>query len=477
MKVGTRIFFSCLFIFSTCLYYPCNWIVETLRTRYLEGVEDPLVDQANILATLVAQEMQQDTFDPEQWYAAFTDIYALDPLARIYRLEKQQVDQRIYITDAAGIVIFDSRSRTTVGQDFSSWRDVHLTLQGKYGARTSKTGSKDTSSVLYVAAPILIDSAIAGVLTVAKPTTNITYFVHNAKLTFTGVAVVALIAAGLLSYLASWWITLPIKRLTSYAQRIRDNQPAVFPKLDSSEIGAMGKAFGEMQDALEGKHYVEQYVQHLTHEIKSPLSAIRGAAELLTEPMPSRQQGLFLANIKNESLRIQRIVDRMLALSALESRKSLLNKEEVGVPELLQQVLAGKQPQIVRKELQVLCQAPAGLKAFGDAFLLHQAMSNLVQNAIDFSPAQGLVTIRGVAATSGVRLEVIDQGPGIPDFAGTRIFEKFFSLKRPDSHRKSTGLGLNFVQQIALIHRGTIRVENLEGTGTRAVLRFPGPGY
>lgn len=476
MKVGTRIFISTLFIFSACLYYPSNWFVETLRTRYLEGVEDPLVDQANILATFVGHEMQNGSFDPEQWYAAFEEIYQLNPKAKIYSLIKQQVDIRIYITDQKGIIVFDSQKRKNIGLDYSKWRDVYLTLEGKYGARTTKSGVDHSSAVLYVAAPIRVDYAVMGVLTVAKPTTNITYFVHNAKLAFVSVVLIALFAASLLSYLTSWWITLPIGRLTAYAKRIGRNIPADFPKLDSSEIGEMGKAFEQMQETLEGKQYVERYIQHLTHEIKSPLSAIRGAAELLTEPMPKPQRDLFLSNIHSESLRIQQIVDRMLALSALESKKRIMSKENVALQSLFDEVLTSKQSLLIKKELHVDVEVQTGTTVFGDPFLLHQAMSNLVQNSIDFSPEKGTIKLRGKTGIKGTYLEVSDQGPGIPSYAMEKIFDKFFSLNRPDSNRKSTGLGLNFVKQIAKLHQGSIQVISLkEGIGTKSVLWVPGP--
>jgi two-component system sensor histidine kinase CreC len=125
------------------------------------------------------------------------------------------------------------------------------------------------------------------------------------------------LAAVFLSYIVSLWITRPIKRLTDYANAIRQGKRVEFPELDRSEIGEMGYAFAKMQETLEGKKYVEQYVQKLTHEVKSPLSAIRGAAELLEEKMEPGQRGRFLSNIRHEANRIQEIVDRMLELSAL----------------------------------------------------------------------------------------------------------------------------------------------------------------
>ena len=202
-------------------------------------------------------------------------------------------------------VIFDSQNKQNVGADYSNWRDVHLTLRGEYGARTTREDSGDPSSkVLYVGAPVRVNGDIAGVLTIAKPTTNINTFLKSAKPQIFKVGLLAAVVAVLLSYLVSLWVTRPIKRLTRYADDIRQGKRVEFPRLDRSEIGEMGHAFAKMQETLEGKKYVEQYVQKLTHEVKSPLSAIRGAAELLEENMPPDQRARFLNNIRHEANRI-----------------------------------------------------------------------------------------------------------------------------------------------------------------------------
>lgn len=470
MKVSTRIFFCYLIISAACLYYPFDWILDTMRTRYLEGVEDPLVDQANTLAAAVGMEMQLGIFEPQKWYGTFENLYDRQVSARIYQLLKKQVDTRVYITDDKGIIIFDSQEPSIVGQDYSQWRDVYYTLKGEYGARTTLVSPGDeNSSVLYVAAPIILDGKISGVLTVGKPTTNITWFVANAKLQVVVVAALALLVASLLSFLVSYWITRPIKRLTDYAIAIRDGNRPPFPKLDRSEIGEMGTAFENMQEALEGKNYVEQYIQNLTHEIKSPLSAIRGAAELMKEPMDDQQQTRFLGNIHNESLRIQEIIDRMLELAGLENRQRLMKRELVSVRVLIRTVIECMETVFAGKQLQVKVSIEDATVS-GDSFLLHRALTNLVQNSVDFSPDGATIIVRTETDPKMVTIMVIDEGTGIADFARERIFEKFFSLQRPDTEEKSTGLGLNFVLQVALLHGGDVRLENRDGPGAKAVL-------
>lgn len=474
MKLGSRIFFCYLIIFVICFSYPINWILDNLRTRYLEGVEEPLVDQANILAAVVGHEMQAGQFDPEKWYSALDNASSRSFSAKIYQLIKTDVDMRIYITDPAGKIIFDSQNKQNIGEDYTVWRDVYLTLNGEYGARTTPVDIDDPATkVLYVAAPILAGGRISGALTVAKPTTSINTFLKNAKPQIFRVGAFAMLAAIVLSYVVSFWITRPIKRLTRYANDIRQGKRADFPKLDRSEIGEMGNAFVKMQQTLEGKEYVEQYVQKLTHEVKSPLSAIRGAAELLEEKMEPAQRQRFLSNIRNEANRIQALVDRMLELAALENQKILKNMEPISVSNIFQSVYESKRAILKQKQLQLIIQVPENIEVKGDKLLLHQAFSNLIQNAIDFSPPHSEIKLSGQIETAVLAIVVEDHGAGIPSYATGKVFNKFFSLQRPDSGKKSTGLGLNFVQEVASLHHGKIELQNLAEKGVRVTMTLP----
>ena len=474
MKLGARIFFCYLAIFAACFYYPIDWVIDNLRTRYLEGIEDPLVDQANLLAELAGMEMEAGRFETQRWYAHFQRTYGRKLNARIYDLEKQRVDVQVYITDAGGKIIFDSIDQQNIGEDYSIWRDVALTLKGCYGARATRMDPEDeASSVLHVAAPVFVEGHLAGVLTVAKPTSAVNTFLAGAKPRIAQVGAAAVLAAILLSLGASFWITRPIIRLTRYAEGVSAGRRVALPRLDRSEIGDMGQAFERMREALEGKQYVEQYVQSLTHEIKSPLSAIRGAAELLDEEMPAKRRGQFMANISSEAGRIQDIVDRLLELSALENRKILKRVESVSLRPLLNTVLESRQPQLAGKQLTTEIDIAGDPWIQGDAFLLHQSVGNLVDNAVAFSPPGGRLKLAAKVEDRRLLLAVEDVGPGIPEYALGRVFEKFFSLQRPDGGKKSTGLGLNFVREVAALHGGSVTLENLPGQGARATLVLP----
>jgi len=474
MKLGARIFLCYLTIFAVCFYYPVNWMKDSLRTRYLEGIEDPLVDQAYLLAAWVAHDIETGHFDTKRLTLALAPVRQRHLAVQIYDLLKTDVDMYIYITDTKGKVIFHSADPKQVGEDYSRWRDVYLTLKGRYGARSTQADPDfPESSVLFVAAPIMIKNKIEGVLTVAKPVATVERFLEDAKPDIVNAAMLAGLAAVTLCLLASIWITVPIIRLKKYADDIREGKRVPSPKLGHDEIGEMGAAFVKMREALENRKYVEQYVQSLTHEIKSPLSAIRGAAELLEEKMPPEQRARFLTNIRNETGRIQNIVDRLLALAELENLTILNKTEKISFGSLVKAVLESKQPLYAQKRLTVAVNVVDDLIVEGDSFLLYQAIANLLLNAIDFSPVHGRIELALSQDDGLLHFTVTDEGPGIPDYACSKVFDKFFSLQRPDSGKKSTGLGLNFVKEIVTLHKGAVKLENNADQGAIAILTIP----
>jgi two-component system sensor histidine kinase CreC len=473
MKIRTRIILSFALIVGVGFYFLVHHILRELRPRYLEAVEEALVDQANILAALVESQIQDEKIPIAGLRTGLQQAAARRFEARIYRLTKTQVEERIYVTDDKGIVLFDSQGGKEEGRDFSRWRDVYLTLQGSYGARTTRLEPSDPrTSVLHVAAPLRRQGKIVGVLIVSKPTTNINFFLETARpqiLIAGGIAAVAVIVLGTL---LSLWVTRPIQKLTAYAQAVRDGRPAILPDVGGSEMRVMGEALEEMREALEGKKYVEHYVQSLTHELKSPLAALQGAAELLNEEMPMEDRRRFLANIRKEAERMSQIVDRMLKLASLEARRGLGPTEQVDLASLAGEAVSRLRPTWEKKGLKISIDA-MDCPTVGERFLLEEALGNLLQNAIDFSPPQGTIRIAVRATPEGARVAVEDEGPGIPDFAREKIFERFFSLPHPDTGEKSTGLGLSFVREIAALHGGRIRGENRSPCGAAFELTLP----
>lgn len=207
-----------------------------------------------------------------------------------------------------------------------------------------------------------------------------------------------------------------------------------------------------MRDALDGKNYIENYVQSLTHEIKSPIPAIRGAVELLEEDLSLKQKQTLLQNVHQESERISNIVDNLLFLSSLESRKYITAQDSIDIEQMLNEIKTKLTTLLLIKNIKLVIQGAADIQMYGDTNLIQQALMNIIQNAIDFSPVGSTIDLHVIQSDSGVEFKIRDTGSGIPDYASERIFERFYSLKRPENGRKSSGLGLSLVREIVLLH-------------------------
>jgi two-component system sensor histidine kinase CreC len=474
MKIRTVVFLTYALIFGVAFILLLGWIIDGLRPRYLEAVEECLVDTSVLAAEWLAAEAQPDgTLPTAILQTTFDRLKNRRFEARIYDLVKTRVDLDFYVTNAEGIVLFDSGQPGQVGEDFGNrWRDVRLTLKNQYGARTTRLVENDpTTSVLHVAAPILQNGKTIGVVTAYKPSDNADHFIAGATWKITQAGIVAGTVVVLFSLLLSFWISAPIERLTTYARAVRDGGKPPRPRLGSArEILALGRAFEEMRDTLEGKNTIENYIQSLTHELKSPITSIRGAAELVEEDMDPAQRKKFIGNIRSEATRMSQIVDRLLELSAVEAQKSLHQPEAVDLTEVAGDVwksLSTNRDVVGELDLR------DPVVILGERFLLRQAMENLVVNALDFSPPGGKVVLRTLVEDGRRKFRVEDEGPGIPDFAQEKIFERFYSLPRPSTQKKSSGLGLPFVREVAELHGGSVRVTNLPSGGARAELVFP----
>jgi two-component system sensor histidine kinase CreC len=352
---------------------------------------------------------------------------------------------------------------------------VSRSLAGVYGARTTRDIEGDPlTSVMYAAAPVRWNNEIVGVVSVGKPVQSFGQFVTDARARTLWVGAGSALALLLLALIVSIWLVRPFGLISDYMRWLRAQRSPSLGRMIRRAVDTLRSGFGEMRDALTGRNYVADYVQTFTHEIKSPLSAIRGAAELVQEPsMPQAERERFLANIARETQRIQEIIDRMLELTALETQRALERSDVVSLAPLLRELAAGAQDAAATRNIRLHLAIDTDARVEGDPFLLRRAISNLLDNAIDFSPPGAEVALALHVGAREARVTVRDHGAGIPDYAKDKVFEKFYSLARPHSQKKSTGLGLAFVKEIAALHRGRIELANAPRGGALATLTLP----
>jgi two-component system sensor histidine kinase CreC len=470
MSIGFRLLLGYFLIVGLAAWFVLNSFSQEVKPGVRQTMEDTLVDTAHLLAEMVIRDGADEKLDTKQFAAAFNRYKAREPHADIWGFKKNSVDLRVYITDAQGIVVYDSEGKAT-GLDFSSWNDVYRTLHGNYGARSTQLAPNDSrSTVMHVAAPILRNGKLVGVLTVAKPTLTVQPFIDRSLHKIESAGWWLMGGALAIGLIFTWWLSHSVGLLRGYARDVSAGKKTPLPKLGGGELAELGLALAEMREKLDGREYIEKYVHHLVHEMKSPLTALMGSAELLDENLPARERALFTRNIHEQSSRLKDMLDKVLALAKLEHRDKLDEPVPVNLGELSETVIADYSSRLQQHNISCKNQVPPDAKTIGEPFLLRQALANLLDNAIDFSPDGSQIVLHSESQDNRISIIVCDNGSGIPDYALPRIFERFYSLARPGTQRKSTGLGLPFVKEVAALHGGAVTLKNLPAGGVEARL-------
>jgi two-component system sensor histidine kinase CreC len=467
MKLGQRLLVFYFLILGLVGWFVLDLVFGQAKPLVRQSAEETLVDAANLLAEIVAEDAANGQIVITPSLRLALNRYAgRTPDADIWGLKKDRIHTHIYITGPTGVVLFDSRGKDE-GEDFSRWNDVHLTLQGRYGARTTRTDPEDPStSVMYVAAPIRDGGSLVGVISLGKPGRAIEPFVQQAERHLMLYGGLALFGCLVLGVLLAWWLSRRVNRLRRYAEAVANNErpaPPVFRGND--EIRDLADAVTAMRRRLEERARLEDNVSLLTHEMKSPLAAIRGAGEILHDEISDPSLTRFTDNVIYESQRLSDLLDRLLAMAKLEKLESLpARKSRVTISALVEDWQSSRYSLLAEKHLEVSVNDGV-LQA--EAETLKLALFNLLDNALRFANAKTTLTVQ----VEGDSLTVENIGPAIPDYALDRVTERFYSLPAP-GHDKSSGLGLTMVAEIASLHGGSLILTNTNN-GVRATLTIP----
>lgn len=469
MKISLRILLGYFLILGLTAWFGLRVFVEEVKPGVRATLEDTLVDTAQLLAELVTDDMKNGQLSQSKLIDRLQHFAQRNVDVKANGVRKLALNYRVTITNAQGIVVFDSEQRD-LGKDYSQWNDVFLTLRGKYGARSTRADPLDeNSTVMHVAAPIYDARKIIGVLTVAKPIATIAPFIERSQNKILRRGAWLLLGSLAIGIGFSFWLSHSLRRLQNYATAVEKGEKIALPNLGQNEIGELGKALEGMRTKLEGKQYVEQLVHTLAHELKSPIAAIQGATELLSDDMPLADRQRFVSNIAEQNQRQKQLIEKLLELIKLEQQQTLQQLVSIDCVALLEQIRVDFSRRLEQKKLRLhIPNVDAQLR--GDVLLLRQALGNLIDNAIDFSDAGTEIRFEVEPQASQVCIGVVNIGPAIPDYAQPRLFERFFSLPRQNGLR-STGLGLAFVREVAQLHGGSIQLENQVNGESKNVVR------
>jgi signal transduction histidine kinase len=286
----------------------------------------------------------------------------------------------------------------------------------------------------------------------------------------------AVVVATLFALFLARGITRPVQRMMEATRRMAagDYRERV-AVASSDELGQLAAALNEMAAGLERVEGLRrELVANVAHELRTPLAGLEGYLEGITdgvfEPTPET-----LARMRAETARLRRLVEDLTALSHLESGQWRLERRPVQLAHVAATVEDALRPQVERQGVRLRVTVDDGLpRVLGDADRLAQVLTNLLSNALRFTPPGGQVTVEGWPERDSVCLAVRDTGSGIAPHDLPHIFERFYRADRARAQATGgSGIGLAIAKHIVEAHGGTVSVQSAPGQGTRFEVRLP----
>ncbi len=337
----------------------------------------------------------------------------------------------------------------------------------------------DSTPVINAATPI---SDKGAVLMTTRNARDITQNVRDARQTLAIIVGAALAISILLSLFLARTIAQPLRTLVRAAVRVRsgrDRQVEV-PRLPDrrDEIGMLARAISDMTAALRQRiDAVETFAADVSHELKNPLTSLRSAIETLPRVDDSELRTQLLDIARQDVRRVDRLVTEIAEASRIDAELSRTDFERVDLPRLLRALVAERDNRGVNGSggVPITCSGE-NLFAAGDASRLERVFHNLIDNAVSFSPPGAPIEIEISGRAETVEVAVSDHGPGIPDAARERVFERFHSVRPAgEAFGQHSGLGLAIARTIVEAHFGTLDASRREDgeTGARLVVSLP----
>lgn len=405
-------------------------------------------------------------------------------LERIYTFFQQQVLSRLDrrpAMDEAGPA------------NGKSLREVQMALNGARGSIVRRNELGETT--VSVAVPIQRAGTTRGALMLSTQGDAIDRVIASERFGLLQVFLVASVVMVVLSILLAGAIAGPVRRLADAAERVRQGIKSRQEIPDftyrSDEIGHLSGALRDMTQALYRRiDAIESFAADVSHELKNPLTSLRSAVETLPLAKSDESRGRLLEIIQHDVKRLDRLISDISDASRLDAELARAEARRVDMQKLLATVVSVANERRRAKDAPILLdvektgpesESPFGI--VGHASRLGQVVNNLLDNARSFSPPGAKVRVALRRVRGEVELVCEDEGPGIPEHALERIFERFYTDRPEQGFGQNSGLGLSISRQIVQAHRGTIQAENRPGPadeegeptvrGARFIVRLP----
>jgi len=388
---------------------------------------------------------------------------------------------RITVIDKQGKVVADSERDPASMENHGNRVEFTEAVEKGFGENTRLSGTLNFP-MKYVAVRIADDNDIIGVVRIAVPLSEVQLELRPLYRAAILGAVVAICAAAIIAYLMAHNISWPIRRMKRIAERISkgDFGEKIIIK-GNNELAELAESLNTMANELQVKmermkhmdRIRSDFVANVSHELKTPLTAIRGFVETLEDGAINDKTNAarFLAIIKKHTQRLGNIIDDLLRLSELESG-GRIEMAQLDLKDLIDEVIMGFGHALTAKHQMLSAEAAGGdFVTRGDRATLEQVFVNLIDNAIKYTKEGGQIKVRLAEDGDCLTVAIEDNGIGIPKDDVERVFERFYRVDKAHSRKVGgTGLGLSIAKHIVLAHNGQIRIESEPGRGTKVIV-------
>ena len=477
LNIGTKLFIL-YFVISSALV----WLF--VHRTSIESAKEVMIE----VSALMSRIASENTINGEIDIVTFENLigsYFRSQSNTIHQASSQRLENlAIYLTDKDGLLILDSRD-LKIGKNMRHLSEVESALQGGRGitrvVAKPVLGPRKARGVaidyfykpefLHASNPIYgKNGEILGAIVVVAPMFDL----MNKDYLFEFIFYVFLVSL-FFGALGSYRISRNIKRLDKYISSLFSGEDVKPPDLNI-QFNKLALTIQNARSNVELKDAVEQYIDTLAHELRTPITGIQLTAETLLTPMSDKERKRFIKNILVSNKQMDKLVTRLLDLSRIERRESLMKPEKLKILPIIENAIKAptRTQTIASKNINIALEIDKKSTIFAEKILLEQAISNILNNALEFSPKEGIITIKASETNTAVSIIMLDDGPGLPPHVLRNLFTRFFSVSRPDSGDRGNGLGLRFVRKIMQLHGGEVTLKNrLLQQGAEAKLRFP----
>lgn len=359
--------------------------------------------------------------------------------------------------------------------------EIQAALAGRYGATTRISSGGQRSVTLYSAIPIRDGNAVVGAVLVSQSTARLLGSLIEVRLDIFQIFLVSIAVAFVLSLLFSATIARPLARLQRQAVAIVDRRGRLKGRFEGSrrhdEIGELARALEKLSARIEShQHKLDAFASDVAHELKNPLASIRSATELILEVDDPQDKQRFLHMVERDVARMEYVLSEVRELALLDAGGQQ-PAPVIDVGRLASEVVDGYRAREGQgSSLELETGEPAPVVAVEPEHFV-RVLSNLLDNALSFSPIGGTVRVAISSGPAGVQISVSDEGPGVAKVDRQRIFDRFYST-RPESHSGEghLGLGLPIVRAIVESYGGRVECAPRHGAGASFTVTLPATG-